>query len=83
VIVKVQPSLLSLFREMPGIDLLLDAWTTDPDPPHDVAIECMELAYAFRSTVETLPAEVPYLPVERLRRSRRSCFRRATESASG
>jgi len=67
VIVKAQPMLLSLLQGMDGIDLLLDAWTTDRLPPHDVAIECMELAYAFRSKPETLPARVPYLPTGRLR----------------
>ena len=67
VTVKVQPALLSLFDGMTGIDRLLNAWTCDPDPPHDVAIECMELAYAFRSSRDTLPRVVPYLPVERIR----------------
>ena len=45
---------------------LCDGWTTEPEPPHDVAIECMELPYAFRDTPETLPCEVPYLPVAQL-----------------
>lgn len=67
VIVRLQPALLSLFDGMPGIDEALDAWTVEPAPPHDVAIECMELAYAFRSTPATLPARVPYLPVNRIR----------------
>jgi hypothetical protein len=63
--------LLQLFTGMPSIDLLRDAWTTDPDPAYDVAIECMEFAYAFRDTVETIPVEVPYLPVEQIRASSR------------
>jgi hypothetical protein len=67
VIVKAQPMLLPLLEGMNGVDLLLNAWTTDSDPPHDVAIECMELAYAFRSKAETLPVKVPYLPASRLR----------------
>jgi len=65
VIVKAQPQLLALLTGMPGVTRLLNAWTADPDPPHEVAIECMELAYAFRSTRATLPARVPYLNVER------------------
>jgi ADP-heptose:LPS heptosyltransferase len=65
VIVQTQPQLLALFMEMPGVTRLLNAWTADPDPPHEVVIECMELAYAFRSTPATLPARVPYLKVER------------------
>jgi len=71
VILKVQPMLLQLFTGMPSIDLLRDAWTTDPDPAHDVAIECMEFPYALRDTVDTIPAEVPYLPVEQIRASSR------------
>jgi hypothetical protein len=67
VIVKAQPMLLPILDGMTGIDVLRDAWTCDPDPEHDVAIECMELSYAFRDTPETLPAAVPYLPVERIR----------------
>jgi len=67
VIVKAQPMLLPLLQGMEGVDLLLNAWTTDSEPPHDVAIECMELAYAFRSKPETLPSTVPYLLANRLR----------------
>lgn len=66
VIVKVQPMLLQLFAGMPGIDLLRNAWTTDPDPAHDVAIECMEFPYAFRDTVESIPSGVPYLPLDQI-----------------
>jgi hypothetical protein len=73
VTVKVQPALLKVCAGMSGVDRLLDAWTTEPDPPHEVAIECMELAYAFRHTVHTLPSGVPYLPVERIAAS--SAFR--------
>jgi hypothetical protein len=71
VIAKVQPALLRLVTGMPSIDLLRDAWTTDPDPPHDVAIECMELPYAFRDTPATLPARVPYLPIDQIRAAAR------------
>ena len=66
VAVRAQPALLSLLAGMEGIDDLRDAWTTDPEPAHDVVFECMELAYAFRHRRETLPQKVPYLPVERL-----------------
>jgi hypothetical protein len=58
--------LLDLFEGMDGADRVINAWTTDPDPPHDTEIECMELPYYFRSTLKTLPAKVPYLPVERI-----------------
>jgi hypothetical protein len=32
-----------------------------PDVDYDVDVELMELAYAFRTTLETIPANVPYL----------------------
>jgi hypothetical protein len=66
VIAKVQPALLELFAGMGGIDLLINGWTAEPDPEHDLEIECMELPYAFRSTPGTLPAKVPYLPISRI-----------------
>ncbi|MGZ5159078.1 MAG: hypothetical protein ACXWCQ_00885 [Burkholderiales bacterium] len=40
-----------------------NGWTEEPAPPHDVELEVMELPYAFRSTLQTVPAEVPYLPL--------------------
>jgi hypothetical protein len=33
----------------------------DPDVEFDVSVELMELPHVFRTTVETIPAEVPYL----------------------
>jgi hypothetical protein len=61
VTLEAQPALLPVLHGLPGIDCLLDAWTADPDPPHDVAIECMELPYSFRHTAATLPGDTPYL----------------------
>ena len=52
---------------MQGVDELVHAGTAAPDPAHDVAIECMELAYAFRSSTKTLPAAVPYVPLHEIR----------------
>lgn len=66
VIVMAQPMLLSLLQGMHGIDELRNSWTKDPNPPHDVEIEVMELPYAFRHTADALPCRVPYLPVERI-----------------
>lgn len=71
VILKAQPDLLALLQELPGADQVINAWTTQPEPAHDVAIECMELPYAFRSTLTTLPAQAPYLAVEKIRTAAR------------
>jgi hypothetical protein len=61
----VQPALLRLFRGTRGADTIVDAWATEPEPPHDVVVECMELAYAFRDHMGSLPRPA-YLPVDRL-----------------
>ena len=66
----VQPMLVPLFEGSAAYGEVRNGWTDAPPPRHDVAIEVMELAYAFRSTVETLPREVPYLPLEPLARVR-------------
>jgi hypothetical protein len=60
VIVMAQPALLSVLSEMEGIDRLLNGWS-EAAPPHDVEIEVMELPYALRVTLETIPANVPYI----------------------
>jgi hypothetical protein len=64
----VQPVLLPLFEDCAAFGEVRSGWSDAPVPAHDVAIEVMELAYAFRSTPATLPREVPYLPLDPLRR---------------
>src|SRR5690348_8445280 len=51
--------LLPLLASIRGLSALvpLDA----PTPPSDVEIEVMEVAHALRLTLDTLPADVPYL----------------------
>lgn len=57
--VALQPELRELF---PGLDCRHAAW--------DVEIECMELPYAFRTRLDTIPSDVPYLPTEYIRQTR-------------
>lgn len=57
----VQPPLLDLLRGAPGLGDVRDYWTDDPLPPHEVDMEVMELAYALRTTLATLPAPYPHL----------------------
>lgn len=64
VIVWAQPALLPLLRTARGIDRLLPLHDGAPECDRDVEVEVMELAHAFRSTVETLPRAVPYFAVE-------------------
>jgi hypothetical protein len=64
VIVWVQPSLIPLLRSVCGIDRLLPLHDGAPEVEYDVDIELNELAYLFRTTLATVPADVPYIFVE-------------------
>ncbi|MDB5899187.1 MAG: hypothetical protein JWP41_2789 [Ramlibacter sp.] len=57
----VQPHLLKLLHDGPGLGAVHDYWTDEPVPPHEVDIEVMELAYATRATLRTLPPPYPHL----------------------
>ncbi|MDB4947745.1 MAG: repeat-containing protein [Gemmatimonadetes bacterium] len=61
VVVWAQPALLPLLATVEGIDRLLPLHDGPPDVDHDADVEVMELAHVFRTTVETIPADVPYL----------------------
>ena len=64
VIIWAQPALLPLLRTMHGIDFLLPLHDGTPDVEYDVDVESMELPYIFRTTLATIPADIPYLHVE-------------------
>jgi hypothetical protein len=64
VTVWAQPPLLPLLGTMDGIDRLLPLHDGTPDAAYDVDVELMELPHVFRTTLATVPAEVPYLRVE-------------------
>ncbi len=64
VIVWAQPALLPLLQSAPGIDRLLPLHDGIPDVEYDVDIEVMELPYAFRTNLSTIPDGVPYLNAE-------------------
>ena len=57
----VQPMLLHLLRDAPGLGDVRNYWTDDPLPAHEVDIEVMELAYALRMTLPRLPPPYPHL----------------------
>lgn len=61
VTVLVQPHLLELFEGAPGLGVVRNGWTDAPAPPHDVEIEIMELPYALRATLDSLPPAYPHL----------------------
>jgi Glycosyltransferase family 9 (heptosyltransferase) len=64
VTVWAQPPLLPLLGTMHGIDRLLPLHDGTPDVAYDADVEVMELPHVFRTTLATVPAEVPYLRVE-------------------
>jgi hypothetical protein len=64
VIVWMQPSLIPLLRNVRGIDRVLPLHDGAADVEYDVDVELNELPYVFRTTLETIPAEVPYVHVE-------------------
>jgi hypothetical protein len=62
----VQPPLVTLLRDTPRIGRVLDGWQDPPLPMERVEIEVMELAYAFRTTPDNVPAPIE-LRTDRLR----------------
>jgi hypothetical protein len=58
----VQPPLVPLLRDAPGVTELLPLHDGAPDARYDVDLESMELAHALRVTPDTL-GPVPYLRV--------------------
>jgi len=59
VLLQVQPALVSLMCSCPGADLILSE--QQEPPPFDLHVPILSLPRIFRSTLETLPSEVPYL----------------------
>ena len=64
VFVWVQPSLIPLLLTVNGIDQLLPLHDGAPDVEYDVDVEVTELPYIFRTTLQSIPADVPYVHVE-------------------
>jgi hypothetical protein len=64
VIVWTQPSLIPLLQTVRGIDRLLPLHDGVPDVEYNVDLELNELPYVFRTTMASIPAEVPYIFVE-------------------
>jgi Tfp pilus assembly protein PilF len=58
-IVACQGALVKLLAACPGIDRLVEAGR--PLPPHDVHLPMLDLPRIFGTTLETIPADVPYV----------------------
>ncbi|MGH7927017.1 MAG: hypothetical protein ACREQV_04405, partial [Candidatus Binatia bacterium] len=61
VTVLVQAELVPLLGTVEGVDRLLPLETLEDALTYDVDVEIMELAHVFRSTLETIPAKIPYI----------------------
>jgi hypothetical protein len=59
-IVQTHPELVNLIRCAPFVDEVI-SWEDDGRVDWDQQIELMELPRAFRTTLETIPTDVPYL----------------------
>ena len=55
----VQPPLVDLLRDQPGLGEVRNYWSDDPLPAHEVDTEVMELAYLLRMTAQRLPPPYP------------------------
>ncbi|WP_210463584.1 glycosyltransferase family protein [Rufibacter roseolus] len=66
VIVWAQAPLIPLLETIPAIDKLLPLNDGTPEVEYDVDVEIMELTHIFRTTVDTIPSQIPYLQVEPL-----------------
>lgn len=61
VVLWVQPALIELLRGVEGIDELVPLTEGTPEVDFDVDLELMEIPHLLRTTLDTLPARVPYL----------------------
>jgi hypothetical protein len=68
VTVWAQPALLSLLATVKGIDRLLPLHDGAPDVAYDVDVELMELPHVFRTTLDSIPSDIPYIHVPPLHR---------------
>jgi hypothetical protein len=59
----IQPALLPLVRELKGVARLIPLHDGTPECDWDIDIELMELPHFFRTTLDTIPREIPYLTI--------------------
>ena len=62
VVLEVQPSLAPLLRSLKGVDRVVARG--EALPPFDVHCPILSLPLAFKTTLESIPAAVPYLAAE-------------------
>ncbi|GEO07135.1 hypothetical protein AAE02nite_47990 [Adhaeribacter aerolatus] len=63
VIVWAQAPLIPILETAQGIDELLPLHDGTPEVEYDIDVEIMELPHIFRTTLNTIPLDIPYLQV--------------------
>jgi hypothetical protein len=66
IILWAQPSLIEVLTTVDGIDRMLPLHDGIPEIEYDVDLEIMELPHLFRTTPETIPADIPYIHLKPL-----------------
>jgi tetratricopeptide (TPR) repeat protein len=61
VVLQVQPGLVPLLKDLPGVTVIARG---EPLPPFDLQLPMMGLPRIFGTTLESIPAAVPYLQAE-------------------
>ncbi|WP_448207227.1 tetratricopeptide repeat protein [Azospirillum sp. sgz302134] len=62
VVLEAPPPLVALFRTLPGVERIIPQG--DPLPAFDLHCPLLSLPRAFGTTLDSVPAEIPYLSVE-------------------
>jgi tetratricopeptide (TPR) repeat protein len=68
VVLRLPAALLEIMRTLEGVARLVS--DSDPLPPHDLHCPVMSLPLAFETTLQTIPAGVPYLRADPARAER-------------
>ncbi|MGJ4941474.1 tetratricopeptide repeat protein [Bradyrhizobium sp. HKCCYLS1011] len=61
IVLQVQPAIASLLRPMPGVAVVARG---EPLPHFDLQLALMDLPRIFATTLETIPADIPYLQAD-------------------
>lgn len=63
VLVQAQAPIVKLLEHVNGIDSLITRYSTISSEKYDVAIDLTELPHVFRTSLATIPAEMPYIHI--------------------
>jgi hypothetical protein len=78
VLLAAQAALAEVVATCPGIDVVIPKGT--PPPPFDLHLPLLSLPWIFQTSLDTIPAEIPYLGVPKLAPNRQELDRELTRS---